>query len=1118
MKKGGLLFLFMLVAGSFFAQPWMKYLSSGAKTKPDFYQLQKAFNKWEKDNHIQQGYFYRNGKKIKALGWKQFKRWEYLWEARADKNGQFLPPTYLYAQWEKFKASGPKSLMQGRWRILGPITKPPTYTGQPNGLGRINSVAFDPTDENTFYVCTASGGLWRTTDYGKSWQYLSAALPTLGTSDALVDPQNPAVIYLATGDRDHYDARGMGIWKSTDYGQTWTRVLDSDMTVNMMIMPPDNHLKIIAGSTFGIYVTEDGGQTWTRTLADVRIKDLEFQPYNPDVVYATGEGRLFKSTNGGYTWTDITSHLNLPVQATRCVIGVTPDNYKSIYVLATNDNGDASSPFLGLYLSTDAGETFSLQSSSPNILGYQPDGSDNGSQAWYDLCIAVDPHNEKVIYTGGVNIWKSTDGGKTFKIYTHWTGNGAPAVHADQHDLRFAPDGRTLFSCNDGGIYYTSDGGYNWTDITSGMSISQVYRIGPSAHEPFLFMNGYQDNGTALAQGQDNFLTVIGGDGMECIIDYSDDDYKFGELYYGQIYRSVKDGSFRKITSTIKDQGYWVTPYMLSYQDPKKMLVGMVNLWLTDNVRYNNNVKWQKITDFSDDKPIIALDMRTNSPYTIYFAKKDGRLFRMDNLSSTPTELTANLPFTNVSITGIETSDDDPDVVYITGYDKDNSRSFVLKSSDRGQIWTDITGNLPNVYFNCIVRDTASDKNALYLGTFTGVFYTNDDLGQWIDFSSGLPVTDVRELEIFYGDNPAEKHIKAATFGRGTWYSPVYPEYTTDAAVYIYKTADICLDRPMYIGVENLGQDTLTSAKVYYTLNGKTDSLLWTGILPPFAQDTIDLIGLTDEPGNYTLKVMIASPNGTVDENMKNNTTALSYTIDVQKPDYSTDFAGGVLPQCWQAQGQWTVSDNNARGLQSVSASNGYPYLEAAQGTVDASLISQAFDLFGTRKVYLSFNQLLKMTDGQASVEYSQDGQSWKPIYVFRGDRGSNEFADVFLQDISFLAGKTPVFFRFHYSGQAPVLWAIDDFSVKTAPDDNQITDEVLVYPNPATTTVNISFRKEYSSVSYRLISMDGVVIYQGQQTFPEYLTIPVNGMVSGFYILELTLPEKRIVKKLFIQ
>ncbi len=1116
MKKSILFVLFFFVAGAIFAQPWMKYLPSDAKAKPNFYQLQQAFSKWEKDNHIQKGYFYRNGKKIKALGWKQFKRWEYIWEARTDKNGQFLPSSYLYTQWEKFKASSPKSLMQGRWQLLGPITKPPTYTGQPNGLGRINAVVFDHTDENTFYVCTASGGLWRTTDYGKSWQYLSAALPTLGTSDALVDPQNPAVIYLATGDRDHYDARGMGIWKSYDYGQTWTRVLDSDMTVNMMIMPPYNHLKIIAGATFGIYLTEDGGNTWTRTLADVRIKDLEFHPANPLIVYATGEGRLFKSTDGGYTWTDITSRLNLPVQATRNVLGVSPDEPDWLYVLATNDNGDASSPFLGIYLSTDAGESFTLQSFEPNILGYEPDGSDGGSQAWYDLCIAVDPTDANVIYTGGVNIWKSTDAGKTLKIRAHWTGRNAPAVHADHHDLRFAPDGQTLFSCNDGGIYYTSDGGYNWTDITSGMSIAQVYRIGPSAHKPFLFMNGYQDNGSALAQGTDDFLTVIGGDGMECLIDYSDDNYKFGEIYYGQIYRSVNDRGFISITGNINDQGYWVTPYMLSYENPEKMLVGMVNLWLTNDVRATS-VQWDQITDFSDDKPIIALDMRTNSPYTIYFAKKDGRLFRVDNLGSTPTELTANLPFTNASITGIETSDDDPNVVYITGYDKDNSRAFVLKSSDRGQTWTDITGNLPNVYFNCIIRDTASDKNALYLGTFTGVFYLNDDLWQWIDFSSGLPVTDVRELEIFYGDNPAEKHIKAATFGRGTWYSPVYPEYTTDAAVYIYKQSDICLNRPIYIAVENLGQDTLKSAKVYYTLNGKTDSLLWTGSLPPFGQDTIILNGLTSYPGEYTLQVQVTYPNGTVDENIKNNNSVLYYTIEIQKPNYSADFAGGVLPQCWQAQAQWSMTDNNIRGLQSVSASNGYPYLMVEEGAAEASLISPAFDFFGTRNVYLSFNQLLKTTDGQASVDYSEDGQNWHTIYIFRSNRGNDEVADVFLQDISFLAGKSPVFFRFHYSGQAPVLWAIDDFSVKTAPDDNQLTDKVLVYPNPATTMLNISFREQFDYVQVRLLGIDGRVVYQHQQNSPDFISVPVNLLISGIYFLEIKLPQKTVIKKIII-
>ena len=1120
MQRIILLIVFALSLTPVWSQPWLKYLKVSKGQEPNFYQIQEAFYNWEKTNNILEQIKDHGEEEGEIENWMLFKRWEYIWEGRADAQGQFLNPWNIYQQTITYRQTHKINYNSGDWSLIGPSHLPKQRTGQPNGLGRINAVVFDPTDTMTFYVCTASGGLWRTRDYGQSWEYLSVALPTLGTSDALVDPMNPDILYLATGDRDAYDAKGLGIWKTTDGGKSWRRILDSNMTVNMLLMDPNNHQKIIAGATFGIYVTTDGGHSWTQTLADVRVKDLEFHPTNPNIIYATGQGLLFKSTDGGQTWTDITSRLNLPVAATRNVIGVSPAEPDWLYVLATDDNGDVSSPFLGLYLSRDGGETFTLQTSWPNILGYQSDGSDDGSQAWYDLAIAVDPSDANIVYTGGVNVWKSTDAGATFKINAHWVGSGAPAIHADQHDLRFSNSGKTLFACNDGGIYYTPDGGKSWSNITSGLSISQVYRIGASASDPLLFLNGYQDNGTALSEGIDDFTTVIGGDGMECLIDYSSDDYMFGELYYGDIRRSVRGSGFKSIIGNIGEQGYWVTPYVQNPRNPDELIVGFENVWRTKDV-HNSSVSWMTVTDFQDKSPIIALEYCMANPNIVYLSKRDGRLYRLEYFSKV-VDLTANLPDSNMYVSSIETDEDNDSIVYITAYDRNSGRGLVLKSSDRGQTWLDITGSLPQEYFNYIIQDTSSRLNQLYLGTFTGVYTINDSLNDWVDFSNGLPITDVRELEIYYGgDNPAQRHIKAATYGRGTWYSPLFVENKVDLACIIPKNIDLCLDDDIPVYVINLGLDTIHSAKISVYVNGQfKDTLNWTGSLATYQVDTVYLSGILTSPGAYDTQVIIQGYGlNAADLNLVNNISSRAVDIVLERPDYTQDFANARVPRCWQLGEGWTVSDDDSLEFGAKSAYNGYLlFKKQGQGKSLSYVTTCAFDFSGYKDVYLKLEQYLKANDGLASIEYSFDKVTWHKLATFTGTRGTDKVADIYVHKITDVANQPIVYFRFGFEGSSSALWAIDDIMISNRPGQGIITEPILVYPNPASGIVNISFRESYDNAQIRLMDLQGKILLDRTVKTPQYEQINLEGLRQGIYLVEIIVSGQTTLKPIIVE
>ncbi|MCX6243706.1 MAG: BACON domain-containing carbohydrate-binding protein [Bacteroidetes bacterium] len=696
----------------------------------------------------------------KGNGWKVFKRWEYIHQDMVQQNGKLPDPASELQEYNRYMQSHSMISPGGNWSVVGPVSLPANSTNQPNGLGRINCVGFDPVSANTIYTGSPSGGFWKSTDAGATWTVLITNLPTLGVSSILVHPTNTNQILIGTGDRDAGDAPGMGVYKSTDGGTTWS-VSNSGMgnlTVGMMIRHPSDPNMILAATAGGIYKSTDGGATWARKSANTNnYKDIKFKPGDPTIVYATENGKFYRSTNTGDSWTQITSGV---ITGNRLVIGVSPNQPATVYLLMTNG------VFAGLLRSTDSGLNFTTQSTTPNIMDYACDGSGTSSQAWYDLCIAVDPNNANTLYTGGVNIWKSTNSGVSWTINTHWVGSSwgsscAPSVHADIHSLDWSPVNGNLYTGCDGGIYATSNGGTTWSDISSGLSISQIYKIGQSATKQGLVIHGYQDNGTATSRDS-YFWTVIGGDGMECIIDYSDTNYRYGELYYGSIRRTTGTG-YLMIKNNITETGPWVTPYILHVTDPNTMFAGFQNVWRTTNVKAAGtpSITWTAIST-GETSSCSVLEQSPADPNVLYVSRGTV-LKRTDNSMATPpTWVTCTSPSAS-SITDMAAHPTDANTIYATAGTK------VYKSIDKGITWTNISGTLPGSTINSIVYDKNTNEG-LYIGNKTAVFYKDASMPDWISFSTGLPVVDVRELDIYYNAaNPANNRLKAATYGRGLW-------------------------------------------------------------------------------------------------------------------------------------------------------------------------------------------------------------------------------------------------------------------------------------------------------------------------------------------------------------
>lgn len=430
----------------------------------------------------------------KIPGEKQYKRIEWFMQRRMDSTGAY--PARIFRQEAdrimQMRKEGNDERVS--WSSLGPFLTPTSLqTGAPGGSGRIDCLGFHPTDPSVFYIGAPSGGLWKTTDAGQTWTPLTDHLPTLGVSAIAIHPQHPDTLFIATGTRDvWWETFSVGVLKSTNGGLDWEETgLNFDVTENRsvtgLIMNPANPEMMLATTSIGIYRTINGGASWTLVKGG-NFKDIKSKPGDFSVIYAAsfaftmaGPCYLFKSIDSGASFSMVTTTGFSASAVSRMVIGVTPADPEVVYLACSNatDNG-----FLGVYRSANSGSTWVNTSAGCglNLLGWNANGLDPGGQAWYDLSLSVSPVNPDEIHVGGVNIWKSADGGVSWQLNAHWLGyGGADYVHADIHELRYNPVDSVLYAGCDGGIYQLQPGGTDWLDLSNGLTIYRRIGLGCSS-------------------------------------------------------------------------------------------------------------------------------------------------------------------------------------------------------------------------------------------------------------------------------------------------------------------------------------------------------------------------------------------------------------------------------------------------------------------------------------------------------------------------------------------------------------------------------------------------------------------------------------------------------------
>jgi photosystem II stability/assembly factor-like uncharacterized protein len=720
----------------------------------------------------------------KGQGFKQVERFISLYKNRLKPDGTIPNGADVLRTWDELRHYNQSRSLAGNWYPLGPILDDATTRDHIEGVGRTSCIAFHPTNPLIMFAGTPAGGLWRSMDGGQSWTSNTDQLPTLGVSSIVIDPNNPTIIYAGTGDRDAFDSPGFGVIKSIDGGETWQLSnldIENKVVGGLKIEPVSG--RIIAATNDGLFYSNDAGATWIQSFnLTYEFKDLEMHPTNSNILYTTGNGRFYRSEDGGQSWVYINNGIG---SASRMVIAVTPVAPDDVYICRAG-----TYEFSSFVRSTDAGLSFTEMSNEPNILGWAADGSSSGGQAWYDLCVEADHMNPGVIYLGGIRLKKSLDYGAT------WIDINSNFVHVDQHEMAINPHTKELFVCNDGGLYHYIEN-TEWADISKGLVNGQIYKLGQSKLNPNHTLTGFQDNGTAEFNGA-FWKRRGGGDGFECAYDDTDETYRYHSIYYGQVYRTGPTYSGQKFGGNgelgINEEGAWDSPFLIHPDDPNTFFLGLKNVWRTRNVKEVNkdDIVWEKESNNlmgSNTPDLIALEVAQADHHMMYASEGTRKFARtLDCMADSIIwqNLSSTLPSSLSPVSCIETHPTDTNTVYI-GFNRN-----VFKSVNGGQNWVSMTPNLPDVEVNTIVMDTTGMPEALYIGTDLGIYYKDASMTDWIPFITGFPQSArVTELEIFYGANHQESRLKATTYGRGLWESDLYgPEINLFPAVAIVQTAN----------------------------------------------------------------------------------------------------------------------------------------------------------------------------------------------------------------------------------------------------------------------------------------------------------------------------------------
>ena len=689
-----------------------------------------------------------------------------------------------------------------RWRLVGP------FRG-----GRVDAVAGDPTRPMVFYMGAVNGGVWKTTNGGQTWRNLTDGKSDISSVGAIaVAASDPNVIYVGTGESQLREdlTYGTGVYRSTDGGESWRSLGlgDTQQIGDLIIDPrdPDRVYVAAMGHAFGpnaergVFRTTDGGKSWKKILFvddSTGANDLSIDPSNPRIIYVSmwkfqrtpwsmiaGGGRsgMWKSVDGGDTWTELTFNPGIPERPLGKIgLDVSPANPRRIY--ASIEAPDSAG---GIFRSDDAGATWQRTTSDPTF----------HVRAWYYSAVTADPTDENTLYVMNLGVSRSIDGGKTF--------SRVRVPHGDTHIMWVDPkDSKRLINGNDGGATVSFDGGATWSSIYN-QPTAQFYHVTTDNQWPYRIYGAQQDNSTVSiasrsddgAIGERDYFSVAGCENATIAVDPRNPNVTYGGCYTGFLSRQDRGARQERDISVwlgnydgwaaadIPFRFQWTFPVLLSPHDPSTLYVTSQYVMRSRD----EGASWEKISPdltVHDPKTLertggpIHGEMTgaewyatvyafNESPHTrglLWAGSDDGLLHVSRDAGGSWQNVTpaAYGKFTRTA--GIEPSHFDPAVAYVAAnrYQQDDFRPYLWKTADFGKTWTRITTGIPTGAYTRSIREDPVRRGLLYAGTEIGVYVSFDDGGHWEPLQLNLPRSSVRDLRVHGND------LIAATHGRSFW-------------------------------------------------------------------------------------------------------------------------------------------------------------------------------------------------------------------------------------------------------------------------------------------------------------------------------------------------------------
>ena len=951
-----------------------------------------------------------------------------------------------------------------------------TWKGPGNIGGRTRTLAIHPTQTNRLWAGSVGGGIWYSSNSGTSWSPVNDFMSNLAVSTIIIDPTNPNTMYAGTGE-GFFNAdgiRGVGIFKSIDGGVTWNQLANTATAdfylVNRLAISPDGATLLAAvnsgtnsgPTTSGIWRSTNGGVNWTLVRATTaRAAQVAFNPNDSAKAIATGYGGLaYYSIDGGATWTLATG---------LGAFSGTASGGRSEFAYAKSAPGTV---YLGywtgsvaqLYKSLDGGQTY-VQVTIAGSPAWM------SAQGWYDNTIWVDPTNANTLIVGGLDLYRSTDGGANLTKISTWQ-NAPLSAHADHHGI-FADPGYNagtntrVYFTNDGGVYKAENaltvvGTTGWQELNNNYGVTQFYG-GAGNPTTGVFVGGTQDNGTLRftpANGTEGWTAMFGGDGGYAAADQTNPNYFYGEYVYATVHRSANGGAsssyiYTGITdANVSTGAEFIAPFILDPNNQARMLVGGKSLWRSNDVKAPTPA-WTNIKTFTGSANldnITAIAVAGGNSDVIWVGQRGGAIWTTTNgTTATPTWTkvsTVAMPVRRVTRLVVDPLV--PARVYACfgGFAADN----LWVTTDSGATWNNATGTLPGApVYGLAIRP--NDSNFLYAGTDVGVFASEDRGVTWSATNLGPSFASVAEI-LFVGPD-----LLIVTHGRGFFTYPVLPPPpdTTPPTLTITPDGTATNASPVIFRF-TFSEPVVGFSAAGVTVTGGSPGAI-SGSGATYTMPVTPLLS-----GN-TLTVSVAAnaaqdPSG--NQSIAASATAVVY--NVTSPFlYASAFDGSVAPSKWTFDGDWqwgvptagvgpgadhtgaggkcfgTVLTGNYNDGQSAYLTSqpvtipasGNPYylrfwmwlsteLDYDGGVLEVSVNGGPYTVVPSSALSLAYNR-------PAVASFS--GPAWS------GETGLNVWNRVRV-NLATYAGSS-VQFRFHFASDSSVTfpgWYVDDFAIEQDP------------------------------------------------------------------------------------